>query len=207
MTDNGEAGGGSSRGLKVALISIHGLIRGSELELGRDADTGGQTKYVVQLAEALSACPGIADVRLYTRLLEDPEVDAGYAAEQEQLPGGGAIVRLRAGPDGYIRKEQLYPHLREYTENFLAWCRDNDWKPDVIHGHYADAARAGMDAAEELSVPFVFTGHSLGRNKRKVLLEAGEDEAEIEERFRFSERIGIEEEALRRARIVVASTG
>lgn len=38
----------------LLLISIHGLIRGHDLELGRDADTGGQTKYVVDLARALA---------------------------------------------------------------------------------------------------------------------------------------------------------
>lgn len=206
MTDNGEAGGSSGSGLKVALISIHGLIRGTELELGRDADTGGQTKYVVQLAEALCDCPDIGSVRLFTRLIEDGQVADDYAQEEEPLPGGAAITRLPAGPRGYIRKEELYPHLPEFTEAFLRWCEDNDWKPDVIHGHYADAARVGMDAAEALGAPFVFTGHSLGRNKRKVLLADGEDAQELEQRFRFSERIGIEEEALRRARLVVAST-
>jgi len=36
-----------TEGLYIALISVHGLIRGQNLELGRDADTGGQTKYVV----------------------------------------------------------------------------------------------------------------------------------------------------------------
>ena len=41
------------QGLYIALISLHGLIRGEEPELGRDADTGGQTKYVVELARAL----------------------------------------------------------------------------------------------------------------------------------------------------------
>ena len=30
-------------GLYIVLLSIHGLIRGQNLELGRDADTGGQT--------------------------------------------------------------------------------------------------------------------------------------------------------------------
>ncbi|MCW8926749.1 MAG: hypothetical protein OQJ84_10845 [Xanthomonadales bacterium] len=33
-----------NRKLYLALISTHGLIRGHDLELGRDADTGGQTK-------------------------------------------------------------------------------------------------------------------------------------------------------------------
>ena len=46
MTTHGQ-------GKYLLLISIHGLIRGHELELGRDADTGGQTKYVVDLARAL----------------------------------------------------------------------------------------------------------------------------------------------------------
>ena len=44
---NNETSHGTRR-LYILLISIHGLIRGSNLELGRDADTGGQTKYVVE---------------------------------------------------------------------------------------------------------------------------------------------------------------
>jgi len=31
----------SSDGLYIMLISVHGLIRGHDLELGRDVDTGG----------------------------------------------------------------------------------------------------------------------------------------------------------------------
>lgn len=41
-----------SKGLYIALVSVHGLIRGKEMELGRDADTGGQILYVVELARA-----------------------------------------------------------------------------------------------------------------------------------------------------------
>ena len=46
--------------LHVALISVHGLIRGQNLELGRDADTGGQTLYVVELARSLAERPDIS---------------------------------------------------------------------------------------------------------------------------------------------------
>ena len=38
----------------ILMISIHGLIRRDNLELGRDADTGGQTKYVLDLARSLA---------------------------------------------------------------------------------------------------------------------------------------------------------
>ncbi len=201
-----EEGQRAPAGLKIAHISVHGLIRPHDLELGRNADTGGQTKYVVQLTRALESCPDIESVKLFTRLIDDPDHSEDYALPRQELGDNAELVRLECGPQGYIRKEELYPHLAEFTRNFLAWCRDNDWHPDVIHGHYADAGRVGMDAAAELGVPFLFTGHSLGRNKRKVLLAAGEDETEIEERYNFTERIAIEEEALERAQLVVAST-
>lgn len=39
--------------LYVLMLSLHGSIRGNDLELGGDADTGGQTFYVVELARSL----------------------------------------------------------------------------------------------------------------------------------------------------------
>ena len=55
------------KGFYIQLYSIHGLIRGHNLELGRDADTGGQTKYVFELAQTLSKDPRIERVELVTR--------------------------------------------------------------------------------------------------------------------------------------------
>ena len=40
--------------LYILMLSLHGLIWGSDLELGCDADTGGQVLYVVELARALA---------------------------------------------------------------------------------------------------------------------------------------------------------
>ena len=37
----------------IQLVSIHGLIRGENIEMGRDADTGGQVRYVLELAKTL----------------------------------------------------------------------------------------------------------------------------------------------------------
>ena len=37
----------------IQLVSVHGLIRGDRIEMGRDADTGGQVRYVVDLARNL----------------------------------------------------------------------------------------------------------------------------------------------------------
>ena len=90
--------------LYIVLISVHGLIRGHNLELGRDADTGGQTKYVVELAKALAKQPNVERVDLITRRIIDSEADTDYAEPVEALAENAQIVRIEAGPEAYIRK-------------------------------------------------------------------------------------------------------
>ncbi|NIV35683.1 MAG: HAD family hydrolase, partial [Anaerolineae bacterium] len=57
-----------------------------------------------------------------------------------------------------------------------------------------------------LGVPFVFTGHSLGRVKQQRLLENGLKPEKIESRYHITQRIEAEEVALDHAAMVVAST-
>jgi len=86
------------RGLYIVLISIHGLIRGHEMELGRDADTGGQVLYVVELLRALAEHPAVARVDLLTRRVVDPRVHADYGEPEEEIAPGARIIRLPCGP-------------------------------------------------------------------------------------------------------------
>ena len=65
--------------LYILMLSLHGLIRGSDLELGRDADTGGQILYVVELARSLARQRQVTKVDLLTRRIEDPAVSSDYA--------------------------------------------------------------------------------------------------------------------------------
>jgi sucrose-phosphate synthase len=60
--------------------------------------------------------------------------------------------------------------------------------------------------AEIFGVPLVYTGHSLGRSKRKRLLDEGLTEREIIKRYRIDHRIQMEETVLMKADLVVAST-
>jgi sucrose-phosphate synthase len=198
---------GAARGLYVQMFSLHGLIRGRDLELGRDADTGGQTKYVVELARALAARPEVELVELFTRRIDDPRVSDDYDQEVEELAPGARIVRLRAGGSRYRRKELLWPHLDAYVTEVLRWTRALGRTPDVVHAHYADAGAVAMEVARYLGAPFAFTGHSLGRNKLAVLEASGLSHAEIDARYHIDRRIDTEERLLRHADVVVASTG
>ena len=190
----------------IVLVSVHGLIRGHNLELGRDADTGGQTKYVVDLAQALAEQDGIERVDLITRRVVDASISEDYAQPVEQLSSGARIIRIDAGPDEYLPKEQLWDHLDSFMDNLTTWIGEQPRMPDLVHSHYADAGYVGVRLANLLSVPLIHTGHSLGRDKRKRLLARGLSREEIEKTYNIERRIDAEEEVLANADLIITST-
>ncbi|MBU0960205.1 MAG: HAD-IIB family hydrolase, partial [Proteobacteria bacterium] len=193
-------------GLYIQLFSIHGLIRGTMPELGRDADTGGQVKYVLELASALGERDDVARVDLVTRLIDDKAVGPEYARPIEQLSAKSRIVRIRCGGRKYIRKELLWPHLEEFIDGTIRFLKSQNRIPDLFHGHYADAGYIAMELAAAFDTPFVFTGHSMGKNKKVKLLEDGLSEARIDRQYKINTRIDIEEEIIEKANLIITST-
>lgn len=190
----------------ILLISVHGLIRGSNLELGRDADTGGQTLYVVELAKSLSRHIEVEKVDLMTRLVDDAAVSPDYAQPEEMLNEKARILRVPFGPRRYLRKEVLWPHLDQMVDHCLHQLRRQGKLPDFIHSHYADAGYVGRQLSLLLGIPQIHTGHSLGRPKRARLLDSGRRDQAIERQFNFAKRIAAEEDVLKHASLVVTST-
>uniref|UniRef100_A0A2N9EP00 Sucrose-phosphate synthase n=1 Tax=Fagus sylvatica TaxID=28930 RepID=A0A2N9EP00_FAGSY len=217
-----------SRRLYIVLISVHGLLRGENMELGRDSNTGGQVKYVVELARALANTKGVHRVDLLTRQITSPDVDFSYGEPIEMLscPSDGSgscgayIIRLPCGPrDKYIPKESLWPYIPEFIDGALNHIVNMaralgeqvsggkpTW-PYVIHGHYADAGEVAAHLSGALNVPMVLTGHSLGRNKFEQLLKQGRlSREDINSTYRIMRRIEAEELGLDAAQMVVTST-
>ncbi|KAJ9167224.1 hypothetical protein P3X46_021890 [Hevea brasiliensis] len=216
------------RRLYIVLISIHGLVRGENMELGRDSDTGGQVKYVVELARALANTKGVYRVDLLTRQISSPDVDSSYGEPIEMLScppdGSGScgayIVRIPCGPrNKYIPKESLWPYIPEFVDGALSHIVNmaralgeqvNGGKPTwpyVIHGHYADAGEVASHLSGALNVPMVLTGHSLGRNKFEQLLKQGRlSREDINATYKIMRRIEAEELGLDASEMVVTST-
>lgn len=192
--------------LYILLISVHGLIRGHNLELGCDADTGGQTKYVVELARALGEQPEVAKVDLITRRIDDKSVSTDYSKEIEALSDKVNIVRIDCADQVYMPKELLWNYLDNLSDNILDYLNHNNLSPDIIHSHYADAGYVGTLLSHQLSIPLVHTGHSLGRSKRLRLLASGINKVEVENRYHMSRRINAEETTLGVAQRVITST-
>ncbi|CAL4994274.1 unnamed protein product [Urochloa decumbens] len=162
------------RNLYIVLISIHGLVRGENMELGRDSDTGGQVKYVVELARALAATPGVHRVDLLTRQISCPDVDWTYGEPVEMLTrpsdadadddsaadgtGGAYIIRLPCGPrDKYLPKESLWPHIPEFVDRALAHVTQ---VARALADHLAAGDASAAAAAPPAPVwPYVVHGH------------------------------------------------
>ncbi|MFS8005466.1 putative sucrose-phosphate synthase [Helianthus anomalus] len=218
--------------LYIVLISLHGLIRGENMELGRDSDTGGQVKYVVELARALGAMPGVYRVDLLTRQVSAPGVDWSYGEPTEMLTplndddcqsgesSGAYIIRIPFGPkDKYIPKELLWPHIPEFVDGALTYILQmskvlseqiGDGKPvwpASIHGHYADAGNAAALLSGALNVPMLFTGHSLGRDKLEQILKQGrQSKDDINTTYRIMRRIEAEEITVDSSEVIITST-
>ncbi|WVZ79246.1 hypothetical protein U9M48_026848 [Paspalum notatum var. saurae] len=220
--------------LYIVLISLHGLVRGENMELGRDSDTGGQVKYVVELAKALSSCPGVYRVDLLTRKILAPNFDRGYGEPDEMLGStsfknlkcergdnsGAHIIRIPFGPkDKHLAKENIWPFIQEFVDGALGHIVRMSktlgeetgnacpvW-PAVIHGHYASAGVAAALLSGALNVPMVFTGHFLGKDKLEGLLKQGRQTREqINMTYKIMRRIEAEELSLDASEIVIAST-
>ena len=91
-------------------------------------------------------------------------------------------------------------------DRYLDYARALPRLPDLIHSHYADAGHVASRLSALLGIPFVHTGHSLGRCKLARMLEAGGKLPGLERSFHFGRRIEAEEETLRYASRVLAST-
>lgn len=192
--------------LHICLISVHGLIRGHAPELGKDADTGGQVLYVIELARALAKQSGIRRVDLVTRLICDESLDSDYAHVHEPLCEKAQIIRIAAGGLRYTRKESLWHCLDNFADNLADHYRASDSLPSLVHSHYADAGYVGSRLSHLLGLALIHTGHSLGRVKRRRLLATGMSSDDVDKRYNMRRRIIAEEQTLASAARVIAST-
>ena len=190
----------------IQLFSIHGLLRAENMQLGHDADTGGQIKYVVELGNALSQSENVKRVELFTRVIRDKAVSEDYAQPVEQVNDKFSVVRIQCGGKKYMRKELLWPHLDEYVDKTIKYIKRQNAIPDIVHGHYPDAGYVAMQLAEIFGISFIYTGHSLGRSKLKQLTDDGMRVEVVNKKYKIDHRIQMEEEVLKKADLIIAST-
>jgi sucrose-phosphate synthase len=190
----------------IQLYSPHGLIRSADPEIGRDKDTGGQVKYVLELLENLSLHPAVRKVDLFTRRIIDKRVSSSYEKEIEIVNEKARIIRISCGNHAYRPKESLWDFLDEFVDKTIRFMDEEADFPDVVHGHYADGNYLAGQVSEIFGIPFLATGHSLGKNKKNILLQEGMTAEKINEKFNMERRIAVEESTLKAADMFIVST-
>jgi len=156
---------------------------------------GGQTVVMYHCPRALAEFDSDLHVDIYARM-ETGEPEVVEIGERVNL------IRCRCGdPDVYVPKETFwFGPIQEFVDAVVAYADEHGLKYDLIHGHYADGWYAAHHLAQRWGCPYVLSTHSLGKRKRENALAMNEaTEAELNETYAFSVRIGHETEALRAA--------
>ncbi|MGI4954849.1 MAG: glycosyltransferase [Janthinobacterium lividum] len=166
------------------------------IRYGITADTGGHIAYVLEAARAQAGLPQVDSVSVVTRLFEDEHLGADYARASERLGAKATIDRIATANRRYLEKEDLSRDLPAFADALCAHLIGRPRRPDVLHAHFADAAQVAEVVRRRLGIPFVYTPHALGMDKRGM---AADDP-------RLDQRIAAERGALAEADAVIVST-
>ncbi len=179
---------------RVMMVSTHGYW-GDPPPAGVP-DTGGQTYYVLEVSKAWARAG--RKVIILARWFEPfPRV--------EQFAENCWLVRLRAGSDEFVRKEDIYMLAPALAE--CASAVGHLFGAQAVMGHYADGMVVAAEVAERLELPLVCVPHSLGVLKMIRLGMDPNDQKELRDpQFHFWTRETYELAALRAANFEIANT-
>jgi len=183
--------------MRIAAIVLGGCLKAPPVSYGITEDTGGHIAYVLGAMGALAAHGDVTSTEIFTRLFEGPEIDPVHSAETEVAGSGLVITRIDSGNRAYLAKERLAADRAAFTRTLIARLKERRDRPDLIHAHFADAADVARAIRDELGIPFVYTPHSLGLDKRQAM--GSQCPA-------LSDRIAEEDRAIAAADAVVASS-
>ncbi len=145
---------------RIALISEHA----SPLGVLGGVDSGGQNVYVGQIAKHLAGMG--FDVDVFTRR------DSEFLPEIADWVNGVRIIHVPAGPPTYVRKENLLPHMEQFTTAMLQFCKRHRVAYDLIHANFWMSGLVAAEIKRASGTPFVITFHALGRVRRQHQREA-----------------------------------
>lgn len=169
----------------IALISVHG---DPAAEIGKEA-AGGQNVYVRQVGEALAKLGWQVD--LFTRKVhpDDPAI--------VQHSPYCRTIRLVAGPQEYIPRDQLFPYLPEFVDALCKFQTKESTSYPLVHTNYWLSGWVGLQLQQLCNVQLVHTYHSLGAVKYATTADLPEI---------AQTRLAVEREILESADRVVATS-
>lgn len=168
-------------------VALQGCLSSDPIPYGATSDTGGHIRYLLELA-AEAEHAGVERQMIVTRRFEAPSLGSIYAQREDALSDTISIARIDGATPDYRSKEKLHTEHAELRASLFRFIERLDQKPDVIHAHYADAGYLAAEVKKVFAVPYIFTGHSLGRVKQATLTDDEQIEPDLEARIVTEER-------------------
>jgi len=141
--------------VRIAMISEHA----SPLTTLGGEDSGGQNVYVAELARRLGAMGHQVDV--FTRR------DRMLLPEVVPLADGVRVVNLPAGPARRTPKDELFPFMAEFRDEFYRFAEEETAAYDLVHANFWMSGWVACEAKRDLGLPFAQTFHALGEIKKR----------------------------------------
>ncbi|EKQ68203.1 glycosyltransferase [Leptolyngbyaceae cyanobacterium JSC-12] len=141
----------------IALISVHG---DPSAEIGKE-EAGGQNVYVRQVGEALSKQGWQVDMFTRQADSEQPVV--------VQHNDRCRTIRITAGPQKFIPRDELFEYLPAFVQGFLKFQRQSGVQYQVVHTNYWLSSWVGMQLKKVQPISQVHTYHSLGAVKYQAI--------------------------------------
>jgi D-inositol-3-phosphate glycosyltransferase len=138
---------------RIALISVHG---DPSVEIGKE-EAGGQNVYVRQVGEALAKQGWQVD--MFTR-----SSDRQQASIVQHSPNCRTI-RLVAGPQEFIPRDELYGYLPIFVQEFQKFQLESGFEYLLVHTNYWLSSWVGMELKKSQPLLQVHTYHSLAAVK------------------------------------------
>lgn len=140
----------------IALISDHG---DPAAEIGKE-EAGGQNVYVRQVGEALAKLGWQVDMFTRKTCAEDATI--------VQHSPYCRTIRLTAGPEAFIPRDELFQYLPEFVQAFQKFQSKEGCNYPLIHTNYWMSAWIGLQLKQTQNVQLVHTYHSLGAVKYRT---------------------------------------
>ena len=139
----------------IALISVHS---DPSVEIGKE-EAGGENVYVRQVGEALAKQGWQVD--MFTR-----SSDRQQARIVQHSPNCRTI-RLVAGPQEFIPRDELYGYLPIFVQEFQKFQLESGFQYPLVHTNYWLSSWVGMELKKSQPLLQVHTYHSLAAIKYK----------------------------------------
>ena len=142
-----------SRRQAIALISDHG---DPAADIGRE-EAGGQNVYVRQVGEALSRLGWQVDMFTRKSHVDDAKI--------VQHNPHCRTIRLSAGPESFVPRDQIFKYMPEFLSEFNAFQIKEGTNYPLVHTNYWMSAWVGLQLQAQNNVQLIHTYHSLGAVK------------------------------------------